>query len=413
MSASESRFDNGALEEQRRWSASGMFRNTWQRMNEWGDEIERRHFDGNFVGSLVGAPMRAGQVMNEWGDDFERRHFEGDFLSAVSRAPVAAGEVLSEAIGQIVDSSLELPVDSVEPWMTPGFDAEAFVSFHPTAAMEDAPHVEEARGPSPPSPAAPDVPSSEHSPEHSPARSERRNSSSSTGGRTVDEVAAFMSSLPDGAEMERVAEELQVQLHAEQAKRQGRYEALRALKVALLQLPREAAQEKGLADEAAGARAEAAARACAAQRALQALKENHQQLQEKLEAQVDQREQLEAAAAAARAAVERAAQLAASACREWARDGPETDALKSSKIELAELLAELDEARLHRRRELKALQQEVETLERENQWFRSGGHDQYEAPASFTASLRKLFKVAIGKGDAPDSTPTSTSSPSA
>ncbi|CAE7929219.1 TATDN1 [Symbiodinium sp. KB8] len=218
-------------------------------------------------------------------------------------------------------------------------------------------------------------------------------------GRTADEVAAFMSSLPDGAGMESVAEELQEQLQAEQARRQGRCEALRALRVALLKLPSEAVQEKSFADEAAGARAEAAARVSAAKRALEALKENHHQLQEKLEAQLDQRGQLEAAAAAAQSAVERQAQLAASASREWARDGPETDALKASKIELAELLGEVDEARLHRRRELKALQQALEALERENEWLRTGGHDRYEAPGSFAASLKRLFRVAIGKED--------------
>lgn len=39
----------------------------------------------------------------------------------------------------------------------------------------------------------------------------------------------------------------------------------------------------------------------------------------------------------------------------------------------------MDEARLHRRRELRALQQAVEATESENEWFRKGGHDCYEA----------------------------------
>eukprot|EP00434_Breviolum_minutum_P028998 symbB.v1.2.025652.t1/scaffold2504.1/size77551/9 len=47
--------------------AGGVLRNTWQKMNEWGDEFERRHFDGNFVHSVVGAPNTAMQAMNEWG----------------------------------------------------------------------------------------------------------------------------------------------------------------------------------------------------------------------------------------------------------------------------------------------------------------------------------------------------------
>eukprot|EP00434_Breviolum_minutum_P028995 symbB.v1.2.025650.t1/scaffold2504.1/size77551/7 len=179
--------------------------------------------------------------------------------------------------------------------------------------------------------------------------------------------------------LDEVAKDLQAQLEEEQGKRQGRAEALRALKAALIELPREMAEEQRLADAAAGTRAASAARATAAGRALQTLKEHHQQLKEQREAQLEEREQLDAAKAAAAAAAARQTQLATGCIREWARDGPETEALKEAKVELAELLAEVDEARLHRRQELKALQQAVEATETENKWYRAGGHDSYEA----------------------------------
>lgn len=52
--------------------------------------------------------------------------------------------------------------------------------------------------------------------------------------------------------------------------------------------------------------------------------------------------------------------------REWARDGPETDALKDAKVCLAEALGRLDEARLHARQANALLQREVENAEAEN-----------------------------------------------
>lgn len=55
----------------------------------------------------------------------------------------------------------------------------------------------------------------------------------------------------------------------------------------------------------------------------------------------------------------------------WARDGPEIEALKAAKVELAELLAEADEVRLNARRESAQLAHQLEGAEAEN--FRLGG----------------------------------------
>eukprot|EP00438_Fugacium_kawagutii_P015422 Skav221554 [mRNA] locus=scaffold1376:112856:113977:- [translate_table: standard] len=367
-------------------------------MNQWGDEFERRHFDGNFVQSVVGAPTAAFQAMTDWGDDFERRHFEGDFLGSVAGAPVMAGEVISEAVGQLVDtvdsssSTAYPPMAPMEPF---GFNGEMQNSLPAYCAAENSERLEEREvspksqpsvqvtdssgGPGPGLPSGPGVLAT---------------------GRTADEVATFMASLPDGG-LEEVARDLQLQLEEEYGKRHGRVEALRALKAHLLKLPGEIAEEQRLVDLAAGTRAAQGARVTAAGRALQTLKEHHHHLQDHQAALLEEREQLDAAKAAAAAAVERQTQLTHASCvREWARDGPETEALKEAKVELAQLLAEVDEARLHRRQELKALYQAVEATEAENKWHRAGGHDAYTAPGgSFGASLRRLFAVARGRRD--------------
>lgn len=391
---------------ERRWSAGGVLRNTWQKMNEWGDEFERRHFDGNFVHSVVGAPNTAVRAMNDWGDEIERRHFEGNFLGSVARAPVAAGEVISEAIGQLVDNSLEpLPPMSTDPWAVGAMTGEMptlptyYADVQSYGRYGERRRDSDERGFEPSSPSQPSAASSHSPPESSPGTTGFSGPGLLVTGRTADEVATFMASLPDGPGLEEVARDLQVQLEEEQGKRHGRAEALRALKAALLELPREISEEQRLVDISAGTRAASEARAAAAGRALQTLKEHHHHLKEQREAQLEEREQLDAANAAAAAAAARQTQLATGCVRERARDGPETEALKEAKIELAELLAEVDEARLHRRQELKALNQAVEATETENKWYRAGGHDSYEAPESFSASLRRLFTVAIGKRD--------------
>eukprot|EP00439_Symbiodinium_sp_Y106_P064350 s336_g10.t1 len=302
------------------------------------------------------------------GDDFERRHFEGDFLGAVARAPVAAGEVLSEAIGQIVDSSLDLPSETVEAWGpaggVAGLEADAFTTLPASGAVEADASLREVFEP----------------------------------GGIGDRVKAFsVGDVGRLSGMESVAEELQEQLQAEQARRQGRCEALRALRAALLKLPSEA--EKSFADEAAGARAGAAARASAAKRALEALKDRHEQTNALFKVLTKRTEMRNWTSGSSSRRQPQRHNLPLSD-KHSSQPPPAGSGLgTASKIELAELLGEVDEARLHRRRELKALQQALEILERENEWLRTGGHDRYEAPASFAASLRRLFHVAIGKED--------------
>jgi chromosome segregation ATPase len=86
--------------------------------------------------------------------------------------------------------------------------------------------------------------------------------------------------------------------------------------------------------------------------------------------------------------------------REWARDGPETDALKNAKIELAQSLGELDEARLYLRKGLAGLQREVENAEAENLALRKAAEQSPVAAQSPNSGsrTRKLLQAVKSPG---------------
>ncbi|CAK0886677.1 unnamed protein product [Prorocentrum cordatum] len=81
--------------------------------------------------------------------------------------------------------------------------------------------------------------------------------------------------------------------------------------------------------------------------------------------------------------------------REWARDGPETDALKDAKLALAEVLGEVDEVRLLCRRELHALQEAVAVADGENAKLRRS-EEEFVPEKSLFSSVKLLFNIARG-----------------
>merc|ERR1712232_204446 len=84
----------------------------------------------------------------------------------------------------------------------------------------------------------------------------------------------------------------------------------------------------------------------------------------------------------------------------WAREGPETEALKDAKMALAELLAEQDEARMSAKREEKVLQVEIQAAQAESARLKSAIADQLGPPGqSFRSSVWRLLKVAGGGQD--------------
>lgn len=173
------------------------------------------------------------------------------------------------------------------------------------------------------------------------------------------------------------SQRLRQELARERDMRQGRASALRALEQVLRPLRAEVAEAR-IATTCAGAGPTAPElRARALERSLAGLQEEHQRLLRRSAA----------AEAEHRQALER---RAVGGARAW--EGPETEALKVAKVELAELLGAIDEARLERRREIERLGAEVEAALAENARL------QERAPG-FLASLRRLVTVAAGQAD--------------
>ncbi|CAJ1415351.1 unnamed protein product [Effrenium voratum] len=80
----------------------------------------------------------------------------------------------------------------------------------------------------------------------------------------------------------------------------------------------------------------------------------------------------------------------------WARDGPEIDALKAAKVELAELLAEADEVRLRSRRESAQLEHQLEGAQAEHARLR-----QADSPMEGEANLRGPWRRLARSDDNP------------
>ncbi|CAE8627558.1 unnamed protein product, partial [Polarella glacialis] len=51
--------------EQPAWGGLSFARNTFRALSDWGDEFERRHFDGDFLGSVSSAPLHAVQQQRQ------------------------------------------------------------------------------------------------------------------------------------------------------------------------------------------------------------------------------------------------------------------------------------------------------------------------------------------------------------
>lgn len=340
-------------------------------MNEWGDDFERKHFDGDIKSALRKAPTETWKGMNEWGDDFERRNFNGDLVGTLAQPLAAAGQGIRSKLGAL-EETLEARADIIT------YD-EGIMEYHASAA---------AASTSAASSAAPS------------ASSSSRPSAPHVTATTAAKAAPRPEREPDW----RDAQRLQETLPTERERRKGRVAASRAMDEALRLLRAEAASERRccLAEEARLAVADATS--YIAERDLTQLQEKHHALlscKAKQEAEV-QRHAL-ARAHAERKMAEDEAIREFEGPRAWAKAGKELEALKDAKLELANVLMLVDEARLEKRRELRKLQDEVEKADAEGQKLREvlkHASDGYVAPGgSIKSSLRRLWAVASGKGD--------------
>mmetsp|Transcript_3200 Transcript_3200/g.3507 ORF Transcript_3200/g.3507 Transcript_3200/m.3507 type:complete len:266 (-) Transcript_3200:10-807(-) len=156
-------------------------------------------------------------------------------------------------------------------------------------------------------------------------------------------------------------QELHKEIDMQRKTRLQRAAQLNALDDTAKHLRVELSEERSLLEQADDDRARANEQEDAAVRELEELQERHYAL---LSRKAKQEAELRRYSMAAWA--EELAAREARRDREWARDGPETDALKDSKLALAEALQQLEEARHQSRKELAQLQQQLEQAQAEN-----------------------------------------------
>lgn len=191
----------------------------------------------------------------------------------------------------------------------------------------------------------------------------------------------------------------------ERERRRGRAAALRAQDEALRPLHRELGEAERACRLGSSEGLEHSVtehRARAVERAYLELQEKHHTLLSRRAANEAElhRHLLEARAAAAADRLRGKVPAAdEESSRAWARDGPETEALKAAKVELAEALGLVDEDRLHRRRELRALHSEVEVLQAENARLRDRFDEHTVQKVTLFSSVRRLLAVATGQDD--------------
>lgn len=370
----------------------GWLTNTFKAMNDWGDEFEKKHFDGDLKGTLSKAPKKAAEAMNEWGDDFERRHFDGDVVGVVTQATQKAADVVTSTLEVLDDSFVGIaPYSDDFDFVGAGSISAAGGYAEDNWANEGADFAE-GGGSS----------SSAASASGTARQSQAEAGSSWTRVQLLQEERRKQMDANNGAtpQLWQVAQRLKEQLEEERCKRRGRIAAMDALDPSTCILRAEVAEERHKAAIAEEQRSVAGARSYTAERGLAQLQEcHHAQLSRKAANEAEMQQHALAAAAASAAASEDAQLREYEGPRAWARAGPEMEALKAAKLECAEVLGLLDEARLHRRRELRALQEEIEALEAKNKTLKLAA-DGYVAPGnSFRQSIKRLFRVAAGKED--------------
>lgn len=348
--------------------------------------------------------------MSDWGDEIERKHFEGDFLGAMARGPRKVEDTLkavlesgmglngaAQDLGHGADSGYVPGCVGLDP----GWEAVAACFEARQAPMSLDEFVK----------GTPGSPSARASANSSEALGQVTSggSSSSTSTGKEPQVQRRRGPFPDepdsrrlqGMEPEQQVEYLKARLQEEQDAAAERARLREELREDIARARSELEQEHLALQKERDSNMAWKVRAAAVERGFETLQENHELILEQNATLSTERRQHLAAAIAAAAASDRAAQLAAGgASREWARDGPEVEALKDAKLHLAEVLAEADEARLVRRKELARLYEALEQITRENDWRRGGGADRYKAPNnSFVSSLGRLLSVARGRGD--------------
>eukprot|EP00927_Polykrikos_kofoidii_P068978 TRINITY_DN64350_c0_g1_i1.p1 TRINITY_DN64350_c0_g1~~TRINITY_DN64350_c0_g1_i1.p1 ORF type:complete len:438 (+),score=100.05 TRINITY_DN64350_c0_g1_i1:75-1388(+) len=352
------------------------------RVNE-GGAPRRKWFSG-----VVGAIKKIGTI----GDEIERRHFRGDFVGTMA----SVGSRLDESAARFVEG-----IGTSDSY-TPGLEYGGSAAYIPHAEKarcgNDTGHVRQTCEAE--SNAFQTGATVSAIPVSALSTSGTGRTSSVFAGPVVA-CAAFPAetrpSISGSDGLWEESQQLQAELAQERERRRGRVSAMdavdknvRSLRVEVAEARRAVTEAE--AEEITSKEAEGRSRRGAAEHwdIVHVLKGR------KLHQEADIRRLMVEAAAYTAACARAQRECDAEGPRAWARPGPETDALKDAKLELAEALQALDESRHERRRELFALQTalEVEEAERERLIEES---QVPESPANMLrATFSRIFAAATG-----------------
>eukprot|EP00929_Paragymnodinium_shiwhaense_P036103 TRINITY_DN19398_c0_g1_i1.p1 TRINITY_DN19398_c0_g1~~TRINITY_DN19398_c0_g1_i1.p1 ORF type:complete len:499 (+),score=138.73 TRINITY_DN19398_c0_g1_i1:96-1592(+) len=392
---------------------------TFQAMSDWGDDFERKYCDGSFVGALKNAPAKALPVAGKLG---------ADLGTAASKALPAAGKLgadlgtaaiklVEEAVGMqneekgiyLVDNtwlkantervayrvskrlddydttgaawgSTVTGVDEGDGWLRIG---ERYLPMrlqdHPVLTFQALVPAEEAE------PAETQDGERRGSFDIAKSAAEallgvgRTPSASSTAQATAsDGLSGLVASDParePGSPLQTTAsepsvpgrsqwqelQEMKARLAEERERRRGRTGAMMRLGDACRELRAEIVASSVQLEDAEHVRRRARRDVDEEEKCLEELHTLHRQLQSQKAAQ-----QAELRRFAVEAAKRERAAREANKEGAWAREGPETEALKDAKLALAEALGQMDQVRLEARGEIARLQEALEVAQAEH-----------------------------------------------
>lgn len=302
------------------------------------------------------------QALSDRASDFERRHFDGDFLRTVSDKGRQVGERVSHISGELHNAAAKL-VEEAAGRTADGFQqAEAPLGRRGQPVTSES--VQAKTSSQPPQPSSVSSPPRPTAAADAAARGGTGTSLAHTDGNSSDGCTA-------GAQPSLLQQInlLQEELTFERELKKGRTAALTAMDEALRGLRAELVEgRKALTVSEAGWEA-IKARRVSAQRGYETLQEAHDTLLSKQLVVDMELRRLQLAAKQA----ERLAKEVAAARRgpsSWARDGPETEALKLAKVDLALVLSQIDEVRLSAKQQAASLQKEIDAARGERDLLR-------------------------------------------
>mmetsp|Transcript_10715 Transcript_10715/g.23640 ORF Transcript_10715/g.23640 Transcript_10715/m.23640 type:complete len:433 (-) Transcript_10715:185-1483(-) len=334
-------------------------RGAWRGLRTWGDQLERRHFDGDFLATVSSASRQVSERASRLGEELGSAA-----AKLVEEAQAAQGPGGGEPQAQEAHSSgkrpngggslippFQLPQTSQTPWGFSGLSTPQVENDSSTAAPKC-------------SSAKPDT-----------------TTAATTATKGASEVTALWEQ----------RERLQRELTEERDRRRGRSLALSALDDASRALRSDLLEARRSLATAEDRRASALRSVDEAERAFEQLTEKHDKLQRRqAQCEVEIRKHGQAVAAAERA------ERQASREGAWARDGPEMEALKIAKLTLAELLAVIDQAQLDAKKQDFELQLEHDRLQAENAIMRARQETQTQQ-SGVRGSIGRLLSGVVAR----------------